>query len=188
MSVLEIAEPESYILIIVLEVIGTLAVLLVLQPLSFVSLAIRESIYAISAALSLDVGTLVSITILIMVDPLPCGLPLTISPLYWPPSRVMQLPSEIFCADMARGEQASIIASIICLPVSKNVLTEKYLIELFFLSFMSFIIILISKRTGITAIPGPPDCVSRSEFDRFRTDIFDSIPKSNAFSANCQID
>ena len=65
MSVLEIAEPESYILIIVLEVIGTLAVLLVLQPLSFVSLAIRESIYAISAALSLDVGTLVSITILI---------------------------------------------------------------------------------------------------------------------------
>ena len=65
MSVLEIAEPESHILIIVLEVIGTLAVLLVLQPLSFVSLAIRESIYAISAALSLDVGTLVSITILI---------------------------------------------------------------------------------------------------------------------------
>lgn len=53
MSVLEIAEPESHILIIVLEVIGALAVLLVLQPLSFVSLAIRESIYAISAALPL---------------------------------------------------------------------------------------------------------------------------------------
>ena len=65
MTVLKIAEPESHILIIVLEVIGTLAVLLVLQPLSFVSLSIRESIYAISAALSLDVGTLVSITILI---------------------------------------------------------------------------------------------------------------------------
>ncbi len=114
-----VAEPESYIFIIVLEIVGALAVLLVLHPLSLVHLAIREGINAITAALSLEVGTLVGIAIGVN-GGIPCPVafrspsrPYTVRRHGW-----MQVPREIFCADMARGEHASIIASIMGLPVS----------------------------------------------------------------------
>ena len=63
MTVLEVSEPESYILIIILKIESTLAMLLVLHPLAFVLFAVRESIYAISIALTFLIRAFVGITI-----------------------------------------------------------------------------------------------------------------------------
>lgn len=63
MSVLEVAEPESHIFIIVLEIIRTFSVLLVLQPLTLVAFAVGEGVDAVTASFSLQVGTLVGVAV-----------------------------------------------------------------------------------------------------------------------------
>ena len=44
MTLLIIAEPQTIVTIVILEIIGSFAVLLVLEPLAFVLLAIEERI------------------------------------------------------------------------------------------------------------------------------------------------
>lgn len=72
--------------------------------------AITEGINAIAFALTFHIRAFVGIPILIDGSTFPCGFPLTISPLNWPPSRVMQEPSEIFWAEASTDAIAKVKA------------------------------------------------------------------------------
>ena len=82
MTVLEVSEPESYILVIILKIESTLAMLLVLHPLTFILFTVRESIYAISFTLSFLVSAFVSIAVRIDGSTLALRLSAYHSPLY----------------------------------------------------------------------------------------------------------
>ena len=65
MTMLVIAEPEAYIFVVVLEIVGAFTMLLVLHPLSLILFAITEGINAITFALTFHIRAFVGIPILI---------------------------------------------------------------------------------------------------------------------------
>ena len=65
MPVLVVTEPESFVTVVVGEIIDTLAVLLVLEPFSFILLTVEEGIGTEALTLAFHVFTLVDIAVLI---------------------------------------------------------------------------------------------------------------------------
>ena len=75
MALLVVAEPQTFVAVVVHEIEGSLAMLLVLEPLAFVFLAVGEGVGAIAVALSLGILTVVGVAVAIEYRPFTVGFP-----------------------------------------------------------------------------------------------------------------
>lgn len=59
--------------------------------------------------------------------------------------------------------------------------------RLFFLSFVSFVVVLVSGRANVATVPKPRSYISKTRFSQFRASVFSSVPGDGTFSTGDRV-